>query len=111
MNPFRKLVRLFWQQARHHQLSQLLVATQFEFKHRRLSTDASNALSAALAESFAVEEANIKVQLVGPSWGDEVTQNAIRALIVFLVLVAIFLSIYFEWQMAIAALVALLTTF
>jgi preprotein translocase subunit SecF len=64
-------------------------------------------LSAALAESFAVEEANIKVQLVGPSWGDEVTQNALRALLVFLVLVAIFLSVYFEWQMAIAALAAL----
>jgi preprotein translocase subunit SecF len=72
-----------------------------------LSTDASNVLSAALAESFDVSEANIKVQLVGPSWGDEVTQNAIRALIVFLVLVSIFLSIYFEWQMAIAALIAL----
>jgi preprotein translocase subunit SecF len=72
-----------------------------------LSTEASNALSAALAESFAVEEANIKVQLVGPSWGDEVTKNALRALLVFLVLVSIFLSIYFEWQMAVAALVAL----
>jgi preprotein translocase subunit SecF len=72
-----------------------------------LSTEASNALSAALAESFAVDEASIKVQLVGPSWGDEVTQNAIRALIVFLILVSIFLSVYFEWPMAVAALVAL----
>ncbi len=72
-----------------------------------LSTEASNDLSAALAKSFAVEEGNIKVQLVGPSWGDEVTQNALRALLVFLILVAIFLSIYFEWPMAVAALVAL----
>jgi preprotein translocase subunit SecF len=72
-----------------------------------LSTEASIALSAALAESFAIDEANIKIQLVGPSWGDEVTKNALQALLVFLVLVAIFLSIYFEWQMAIAALVAL----
>jgi preprotein translocase subunit SecF len=45
--------------------------------------------------------------LVGPSWGEEVTRNAIQALIVFLLLVAIFLSIYFEWQMAVAALIAL----
>jgi preprotein translocase subunit SecF len=72
-----------------------------------LTTEASNVLSAALAESFGVTEANIKVQLVGPSWGEEVTRNAIQALIVFLVLVAIFLSIYFEWQMAVAALIAL----
>ena len=72
-----------------------------------LTTEASNALSAALAESFGVPEAEIKVQLVGPTWGDEVSKNAARALLVFLVLVAIFLSIYFEWPMAIAALVAL----
>ena len=72
-----------------------------------LTTEESNALSAALAKSFEIDEANIKVQIVGPSWGDEVTQNAIRALIVFLILVAIFLSIYFEWPMAVAALLAL----
>ncbi len=72
-----------------------------------LSTEASNALSAALATSFNVSEADIKVQLVGPTWGDEVSKNAARALLVFLVLVAIFLSIYFEWPMAVGALVAL----
>ena len=72
-----------------------------------LSTEDSNALSAALATSFAVTESDIKVQLVGPTWGEEVSKNAARALVVFLVLVAIFLSIYFEWPMAVGALVAL----
>lgn len=72
-----------------------------------LSTEDSNALSAALATSFAVTESDIKVQLVGPTWGEEVSKNAARALVVFLILVAIFLSIYFEWPMAVGALVAL----
>jgi len=72
-----------------------------------LTTEQSNALSAALAKSFGVTEADIRVQLVGPTWGDEVSQNAARALLVFLVLVAIFLSIYFEWPMAVGALAAL----
>jgi len=72
-----------------------------------LSTEDSNALSAALATSFAVTESDIKVQLVGPTWGEEVSKNAARALVVFLVLVTIFLSIYFEWPMAVGALVAL----
>jgi preprotein translocase subunit SecF len=72
-----------------------------------LSTQASNALSADLAKSFAVPESDIKVQLVGPTWGAEVSQNAARALLVFLVLVTIFLTIYFEWPMAVGALVAL----
>lgn len=61
----------------------------------------------ALAVTCDVAEEAISVQLVGPSWGQEITSKAIQALIVFLVLVTIFLSIYFEWRMAVAALVAL----
>lgn len=72
-----------------------------------LTSEESNAVSAALAESFSVAEAEVKVQLVGPTWGDEVSKNAARALLVFLILVALFLSIYFEWQMAVAGLIAL----
>lgn len=72
-----------------------------------LTSEESNTVSAALAESFGVAEAEVKVQLVGPTWGDEVSKNAARALLVFLILVALFLSIYFEWQMAVAGLIAL----
>jgi preprotein translocase subunit SecF len=45
---------------------------------------------------------------VSGSWGGQITQQALIALAVFLVLVTIFLSFYFERAMAIAALVALL---
>jgi preprotein translocase subunit SecF len=61
----------------------------------------------ALASTCGVDQASISVQLVGPTWGQEITSKAIQALLVFLVLVMIFLSIYFEWRMAVAALVAL----
>jgi preprotein translocase subunit SecF len=44
---------------------------------------------------------------VSASWGDEITQQALIALAVFLVLVTIYLSFYFERRMALAALVAL----
>lgn len=72
-----------------------------------LTTTESNDVNAALATSFSVADTDIKVQLVGPSWGSEVSKNAARALAVFLVLVAIFLAVYFEWPMALAGLVAL----
>ncbi len=72
-----------------------------------VTTTVSNKIGAALASTFAVKDADIKVQLVGPSWGSEVSKNAARALLVFLVLVALFLATYFEWSMAVAALVAL----
>jgi preprotein translocase subunit SecF len=45
---------------------------------------------------------------VSGSWGGQITQQALIALAVFLVLVTIFLAVYFERTMAIAALVALL---
>ncbi len=44
---------------------------------------------------------------VSGSWGAQISQQALIGLIVFLVLVTVFLSIYFERWMALAALIAL----
>ena len=72
-----------------------------------LTTTESNAVNSALAKEFGVADTDIKVQMVGPTWGSEVSKNAAKALGVFLFLVALFLALYFEWPMALAALVAL----
>jgi preprotein translocase subunit SecF len=45
---------------------------------------------------------------VSATWGGEISQKALIALLVFLVLVTVFLALYFEPRMALAALVALL---
>lgn len=45
---------------------------------------------------------------VSGSWGGQITRQALIALAVFLVLVTVFLALYFERSMAIAALVALI---
>ena len=73
-----------------------------------LSEDVRNTLVADLATSFNVDESEVRVQLVGPSWGSDITSKALNALLVFLVLVSLFLAAIFEWRMAVAALVALL---
>lgn len=63
---------------------------------------------AELAEEFDVEIGEVASSLVGPSWGQTVTQRAFVALAVFLVLVTLVLSLYFAtWKMAVAAMVAL----
>ena len=72
-----------------------------------LTTSESQEVNHELAVAFSVTDTDIKVQLVGPTWGSEVSNNAARALAVFLVLVALFLALYFEWPMAVAALIAL----
>ena len=60
-----------------------------------------------LAEACGIPADSIKAQVVGPSWGGEISKKALVGLAVFLALLTIFLSIYFEWRMAVAALIAL----
>ena len=67
----------------------------------------SSVLAGELASACDVAKDDIKVQVVGPTWGAEISKKALQGLVVFLLLVTIFLSIYFEWRMAVAALVAL----
>jgi preprotein translocase subunit SecF len=50
---------------------------------------------------------SISDSAVSASWGSQISQQALIGLIVFLVLVAVFLTIYFERWMALAALIAL----
>ncbi|MGH9089236.1 MAG: protein translocase subunit SecF, partial [Acidimicrobiales bacterium] len=62
----------------------------------------------ALAHLAHVAPQVVSVTHVGPTWGGQVTNRAVIALIVFLVLVAVYISIRFEPKMAVAAFVALL---
>lgn len=67
----------------------------------------TGAVSTALAEVCSVPVAEVSTQVIGPSWGEQITNKALTGLAVFLVLIVFYLSITFEWRMAIAALVAL----
>lgn len=64
-------------------------------------------VSRALAEACNVPLQDVSTQVIGPSWGEQITQKALTGLVVFLVLIVFYLSITFEWRMAIAALIAL----
>jgi len=45
---------------------------------------------------------------VGPSWGNEISNKARNALIVFLLVITLYISLRFEFKMAVPTLVALL---
>ena len=62
----------------------------------------------ALAEAAGVERDEVSVNSVSSSWGRDITDKAIRALLIFLGVVAVFISIRFEWRMAVAAIVAMI---
>jgi preprotein translocase subunit SecF len=63
--------------------------------------------TAALAEAVGVDQSEISVSEVGPSWGDEITEKARRALVIFMIVITLYLTLRFEWKMAVAALVSL----
>jgi preprotein translocase subunit SecF len=73
-----------------------------------LSADASQKVAGALEHAFNIATGNMQIQIVGPTWGSSITSKAVEALIIFLVVIVIYLSVAFEWRMAIAAFVALL---
>ena len=62
----------------------------------------------ALTSHFHLKADAVSVSFVGPSWGSQISAKALQALIAFLIVIVIYLSIAFEWRMASAALIALL---
>src|SRR3984885_5415945 len=71
-----------------------------------LTSAVSQHVTSALASAFHLAQSSIAVQFVGPTWGGQITSKAVEALIIFLVVIVIYLSIAFEWRMAVAAFVA-----
>lgn len=64
-------------------------------------------LRADFADVAGVPINDVNVNLVSSSWGSEITAKALRALLIFLVVVAIFISLRFEWRMALASIGAM----
>jgi preprotein translocase subunit SecF len=64
-------------------------------------------LTQDFADAAGVGVADISFSFTSSTWGTEITEKAVRALVIFLIVVAIFISIRFEWRMAVAALAAM----
>ena len=74
----------------------------------QLSPDDSDAVRAALADAFSVELKNVTASFIGPSWGADITSAAIRALVIFVLLAAVVMALYFRtWKMSVAAIISL----
>ena len=64
-------------------------------------------VQAALAEKAGVDVQDVSVARVSSSWGRSITEKAIRALLVFFLLVSLYIAWRFEWKMALAAIAAM----
>lgn len=76
---------------------------------RTLATEEVTLVRGALAELGGTTPENVAYNLIGASWGQQITSKAFLALGVFLVLVMLLIWGYFrDWKMSVAAIVALL---
>lgn len=63
----------------------------------------------ALAEAYDVPESQVAATFIGATWGADVLAQAIRGLLIFLALAAVFMTLYFRtWKMSLSAMAALL---
>jgi preprotein translocase subunit SecF len=61
-----------------------------------------------VSEKFNVDTSEIDFQRVGPTFGQDITEKGIRALVIFIAIIALLISIRYEYKYAFIALIALL---
>lgn len=75
----------------------------------QLDSSDSRDLAVALAKAYQVAETEVTNSFIGPSWGADVTRQAVTGLIVFLLLAGLIMALYFRtWKMSLAAILSLL---
>ncbi len=74
-----------------------------------VSSSETDEIRDALAAAYGVPIDKVTSSFIGATWGQDITRQALTALIVFLVLAGAVMTLYFRtWKMAVAAMVALL---
>lgn len=68
---------------------------------------AANEAIASIASQLKTSPNSISESRVSASWGGQITQSALIALLVFLALLVIYLAFRYEWKMAVGAIIAL----
>lgn len=74
----------------------------------KLPASTVDKVSAALLQYARATQQDLSISTVGPTWGSQVSHKALQALIVFFLVLAVYLTLRFEFKMAAAAIAAVL---
>jgi preprotein translocase subunit SecF len=72
------------------------------------TTREAEGISQKLADLTGSNVNDVSLTSVGPSWGEEISRKALRALIFFLIAITLYISLRFEFKMAVPTLAALI---
>jgi len=82
---------------------------QVDVQVRSLNAEELGKVRSALAEKAQLQPAQVTNSLIGASWGQQITQAGVVALLVFLALVSLMIWVYFrDWKMSVAAISGLI---
>lgn len=81
---------------------------QYVVKTKTLESAKQLSVKDAAAKKLKLNSSDITLTSVSSSWGHDISVKAIEGLIIFLIAVSIYISIRYEWRMAIGALAGLL---
>ena len=81
---------------------------QIVVKTKTLAPDVQKTLQTNVETRLGLKVGSSSVTTVSSSWGHDITVKAIEGLIVFLVAVSIYISLRFQWRMAVGGIFALL---
>ena len=70
------------------------------------SDERTREVTVTLSETAGVPTTEVSVSTVGASWGSDITEASVRALVLFFAAILLYLTIRLEWRMAVAAIVA-----
>ncbi|WP_285724683.1 protein translocase subunit SecF [Psychromicrobium xiongbiense] len=75
----------------------------------KLSDDQTLKVKEALVKAYGVTEKEVTSTFVGPTWGADVTKQALIGLVVFVLLATVLMALYFRtWKMSLAAIIGML---
>ncbi len=72
-----------------------------------LTTSERTQLFDALAGQAGIPADDISAQVVGPTWGEQISRQAVIGLVIVLAAITLYITLRFEWKMAIGAMVAM----
>ncbi|PSS45112.1 MULTISPECIES: protein translocase subunit SecF [Arthrobacter] len=77
----------------------------------KLTDEQTTQLRDSLAKAYGVGDDKVTSTFIGPTWGADVSQQALLGLIIFVLLAAVLMALYFRtWKMSLAALAGMAVT-
>jgi len=88
-----------------------VAGTTMRIQTDKLSDDETLKIKEGLTKAYGVTDNEVTSTFVGPTWGADVTKQALMGLVVFVALATVLMALYFRtWKMSLSAIAGMVVT-